>query len=400
MDDASLEAALVGAYARAEAARADALRLLAEVEGRGTWAGDGSRSLACWLTRRVPGMRRSTARLEVRMARLLRDRDVVADALDDGLLSLAAVERLVRAENPRTRACLDRDERVLVGLAGQLDADQYDRALLHWEAMADPQGTAPDDPAGNEVSITPVGGRWRLRGDLDAVGGAALHEAVQAMVGRMWRAEGEEQRAATTASRRRAAALCELVARGAEAPTDRGVVARPATTVVCRLEDLTGGPGAAGSVDLPDGGVVRAATLRRLTCDGSVARVVLGPDSAVLDAGRRLRLPSPAQRRALLVRDGGCAVEHCDGAPWLCEAHHLHHWADGGPTDLANLAMVCRFHHRRAHSTGWTLRRWPDGVVRCLPDGSARTPRSAGSCEADDPVGGGYLRGRDPTMRR
>jgi hypothetical protein len=24
-----------------------------------------------------------------------------------------------------------------------------------------------------------------------------------------------------------------------------------------------------------------------------------------------------------------------------CEAHHLWHWLDGGPTDLANLLLLC-----------------------------------------------------------
>jgi hypothetical protein len=66
-----------------------------------------------------------------------------------------------------------------------------------------------------------------------------------------------------------------------------------------------------------------------------------------------------AQRAALVVRDGGCAVAGCDRPPAWCEAHHLRHWLHGGPTDLANLALVCRAHHRAVHEGGWQLARAP-----------------------------------------
>jgi HNH endonuclease len=28
------------------------------------------------------------------------------------------------------------------------------------------------------------------------------------------------------------------------------------------------------------------------------------------------------------------------------------HWADGGPTDLENLVLLCRTHHRAVHEAG------------------------------------------------
>ena len=81
----------------------------------------------------------------------------------------------------------------------------------------------------------------------------------------------------------------------------------------------------------------------------------------------RAAAPHTHQRRAVLARDSGCAVDGCDAAPWLCGIHHLIHWTDGGPTDLDNLAMVCRWHHRKAHTNGWHLGRDPDGTIRCRP---------------------------------
>jgi hypothetical protein len=71
-----------------------------------------------------------------------------------------------------------------------------------------------------------------------------------------------------------------------------------------------------------------------------------------LEVGRATRVIQPAQRAALAVRDGGCVFPGCERPLAWCDAHHLWHWVDGGPTDLANLAMVCRAHHRRVHEEG------------------------------------------------
>jgi hypothetical protein len=71
-----------------------------------------------------------------------------------------------------------------------------------------------------------------------------------------------------------------------------------------------------------------------------------GPPTQPLEVGRTTRTVAPAQRNALVVRDGGCVFPGCDRPQDWCEAHHLRHWLHGGPTDLANLALLCRAHHR------------------------------------------------------
>ena len=92
-----------------------------------------------------------------------------------------------------------------------------------------------------------------------------------------------------------------------------------------------------------------------------------GAPSQPLDVGRASRVITPAQRSALAVRDGGCVLPDCPRPPSWCEGHHLWHWADGGPTDLANLALVCRAHHRAVHEGGWQLTRGPDGQFTATP---------------------------------
>jgi hypothetical protein len=102
--------------------------------------------------------------------------------------------------------------------------------------------------------------------------------------------------------------------------------------------------------------------------------VLGGAPSQPLDVGRATRVVSPAQRAALAVRDGGCVFPDCDRPLAWCEAHHLWHWLDGGPTDLWNLALVCRAHHRQVHEGGWHLARGPDGRFTAAPGQRTRRP--------------------------
>lgn len=95
--------------------------------------------------------------------------------------------------------------------------------------------------------------------------------------------------------------------------------------------------------------------------------VLGGAPSQPLDLGRTTRVITPSQRLALAVRDGGCVFPDCDRPLAWCEGHHVWHWLDGGPTDLANLVLLCRAHHRAVHEGGWQLVREPDGRLTASP---------------------------------
>jgi uncharacterized protein DUF222/HNH endonuclease len=95
--------------------------------------------------------------------------------------------------------------------------------------------------------------------------------------------------------------------------------------------------------------------------------VLGGAPTQPLEVGRTSRVVQPAQRIALAVRDGGCVFPGCERPLAWCEAHHLRHWLHGGPTDLANLALLCRAHHRAVHEGGWRLVRRPDGRLTATP---------------------------------
>lgn len=73
-----------------------------------------------------------------------------------------------------------------------------------------------------------------------------------------------------------------------------------------------------------------------------------------LDAGRRARRVPPRLRLALEHRDWSCRFPGCADAIWT-DAHHVTHWAHGGPTDLDNLVLPCRRHHVLLHEGGFTV---------------------------------------------
>ena len=112
---------------------------------------------------------------------------------------------------------------------------------------------------------------------------------------------------------------------------------------------------------------ITAAQARRLACTAKILPVVLGGDSLPLDLGRTRRLYTPAQRKALLIRDRTCRGEGCDVPGTWCEAHHLDPWHTGGRTDLADGVLLCSHHHHRAHEPRWRLERLANGDYRFHP---------------------------------
>ncbi|OBJ23466.1 hypothetical protein A5622_13280 [Mycobacterium sp. 1245801.1] len=95
------------------------------------------------------------------------------------------------------------------------------------------------------------------------------------------------------------------------------------------------------------GPLLSDADRRYLTCDAT-CEVWFERRGEVIGAGRATRVINRRLRRALEHRDRTCVVPGC-GATRGLHAHHLRHWEDGGPTELANLVLVCPSHHRSHH---------------------------------------------------
>ena len=130
---------------------------------------------------------------------------------------------------------------------------------------------------------------------------------------------------------------------------------------------------------------VAATEARRLACDAGILPAVLGSRGQPLDVGRLSYTVPDGMRRALHLRDRGCAFPGCTRRPRRTHAHHLHHWCDGGETKIDNLLLLCRFHHQLVHHGDWTIhmrqgRPWFTPPAWIDP---ARTPRPGGSHPPD-----------------
>ena len=140
---------------------------------------------------------------------------------------------------------------------------------------------------------------------------------------------------------------------------------RPQVVVTAPFDVLTQHLGA-GRLDT--GEQVSPATVRRLCCDAMLLPAVLGTAGQPLDLGRERRLFTGPLRRALVLRDGGCAFPTCDRPPRWCAGHHVVPWHDGGTTCLTNAVLLCGFHHRAIHQPGgWTVSVATDGLPTFIP---------------------------------
>jgi Domain of unknown function (DUF222) len=175
-------------------------------------------------------------------------------------------------------------------------------------------------------------------------------------------AVGDDEVGELPLPRRRGEAFCALLEHVPTAALPRHGGTPTSVVVTLDLETLVSGLGTAG---VSTGGRISAAEARRLACGAGILPAVLGGPSEVLDLGRSRRLFSPAQRKALAIRDRTCRAEGCDIPTAWCEAHHVEEpWSRGGRTDVKAGVLFCPFHHHRAHEAAWRTDRMPDGRFR------------------------------------
>ena len=141
---------------------------------------------------------------------------------------------------------------------------------------------------------------------------------------------------------------------------------RPHVALIVDLPTLLGSPGAR-MADLGYTGKLSGEAARRICCDAKISRIITDGPSEILDLGRFTRTVTPAQRRALNIRDKTCVFPGCHVPHDRCDAHHLIFWLFGGRSDLSNYGLLCPAHHRYVHEGGWTLIRKPDGDWAAYP---------------------------------
>ena len=409
--------------ARIHAATYELLVMIRAFDQREGWS--GFKSCAHWLNWRT-GLALGAAREKVRVARALGDLPLLSDAMQRGRISYSKVRALTRVATPA-------NERRLLGFAECAPASYVERLARAW-CRVDRQAEATDERRRHERrnlnTWVDDDGMVVIRGRLSPEVGAVVRRALEAAGDQLRTDVSPEEAADISFGQRQADALSVVAESALAAGLDRGTAGdryqvvlhvdagtlrtgagegptdvpaetrrsgeRTAGDVAIELSDdldvsaetrRTGADVSAETrrtgADVPaetprmtghaaledaDGLRVSTETARRMACDAGTVVMVEAADGSVLDVGRKTRTIPPALRRALQARDHGCRFPGCNAR--RTDAHHVRHWADGGPTRLDNLVLLCRRHHRAVHEEGFLVRVGPTGdAAFCWPDG-------------------------------
>ncbi|VXC18237.1 HNH endonuclease signature motif containing protein [Pseudoclavibacter sp. 8L] len=113
----------------------------------------------------------------------------------------------------------------------------------------------------------------------------------------------------------------------------------------------------------------------QIMCDGLIRIAITDTNGEILDLGRKQRLFTTAQRRAIATRDRQCRAPGCSAPVRWCEVHHALPWSEGGPTDAKDGILLCSFHHHEVHRERLTLTRSSNGRWHVVPTIGHHVPR-------------------------
>ncbi len=341
-------------------------RFVAAWDARRTWADNGSKAAPARLMLEA-SVSATTARRELRRARVLRDMPGTASALEEGKLSMDHAELLMAAKRPEIEHLLARDETILLDQIKMLRHPDAQRCVRYWLNLAEDEiGKEPcdRDRDGRHFSaVRSYRGNLLFDGMLDAIAGTIPLNELARLEGQLFEADWAEARAANgdqatesqlsrTAGQRRADAFVEMAKRSAAMDPD-AVMPRPLFTVLVGYDSFS------RTCELSSGTVVAPAQLVPYLTDTDIERIVFDGPSRVIDVGVRQRFFTGALRRAIQVRDRHCThPSGCDVPAEQCEIDHEVPYSEGGLTTQGNARCACRGHNvqrnNRPDPPGWS----------------------------------------------
>lgn len=345
----------------ADIAEAEWLLELSDYDRSGDWAIDGYLNAAAAL-RTLCRMDPGVAQYYVHLARKLAKLPEVAAAYAAGDISLRHVQVVADAyTNPRAEA-IAACESTLVDVAREHTPKALAAVVKHLADAID-----GDDGAGNDedefrnrslYASKTLHGRGDLRGSCDPLTFEVIDQALNAEMARDLQAN--DPRLAPARRMDALTNICRRALDGGELGESHGV--QPHITAVVHI-DPTAEPGARIRAEFADGRHLSTNQLELLLCDCDLSRVIVAGRSEILDVGRTTPIATPAQWKALVVRDGHCQAPGCRRPPSDCQAHHRDHYTRGGRTDLDNLELLCWYHHRIRHVEDAKARARPGEAV-------------------------------------
>ena len=356
-----LEEEISGLASRIAAATAVWLVWVAAYDRRKGWVSWGAKSCAHWLNWQC-GMSPRSAREHVVVARKLERFALVRETFLAGELSYSKVRAICRVVEPENEADL-------IDMAKLTTASQLDRVVAKMPKPDDSgEGKAP---LLSDVSFSQNGdGTMTMTVTASVAEMMVVKKAVttasSSVIDRE-HVDGESKSDTITrlggmkAIRSRTA--CEILSGTA----DRVRGADATVLVVADIEALNGSDPAAESTI--ENQRVDSAVVERLCCDAKIQTVVQDAEGSDLATGSEQRIVPRRLRRLLERRDHGmCQFPGCESEHRL-HAHHVVHWAKGGPTELWNLILVCGFHHHQVHEGGWNIESTDAGFMFINPAG-------------------------------
>ncbi len=332
------------------------LTLLGELHARGTTDEVHGMRTGPWLAREA-GLPRGSAQSRVRIATKLRTRfQAITKALDEGRIGYHHAETLIGA-------CNDRIEDQWEAALGELIDDATQRPFNHWrnhvravaELLDQDGGHQPgDDITDNSLHLSSgYGGTLQIQGQLAGEHALVVSKLIESRADELFRRYKNDSKLSLdldTPPRRTllALALAELVRESVAKPKSATSGPKPEVSLVINAQEPHT---VTDTLGFPIGNTAASTLL----CDPVFRPIVVDFKGVVTDLGNTQRLASLEQRKAVAHRDGGCTWPGCENPPSWTDAHHVWHWILGGPTDLANIASLCRYHHGVTHRKGWKM---------------------------------------------
>jgi hypothetical protein len=367
-----LEAQITELAGHLNAANYRWLSLIAEFDRRKGWTDGKLPSCAHWLNFKC-GLNLGAAREKVRVGHALASLPKIAASMARGELSYSKVRALTRV------ACAATED-TLLGFALHCTAFHVERLVSGFRRAQEAEALSREAQQHTRRSVTywyAEDGSLILKARLPAVAGALVIQALEAAVETTPQteigAEDVEEHRISFESRRADALFVvaeSFLAASESAPNsaDRRHSA-DRYHIVVHVDAETLHERSPGRCEIEHGPSIPIETVRRLTCDASLIKVLENEKGEPLDVGRKTRSIPAAIRRALNNRDAGCRFPGCTHQCYV-DAHHIEHWADGGETKLTNLVSLCRLHHRLVHEGEVSIETMSDGTWRFLrPDG-------------------------------
>lgn len=359
------------------------------------------------------GMAPAAAHRLARLAGALRETPEVSRGMRDGTVAAEFGDAVVRGLDfvqRRVTLTAETRKRLTASLMVKSTPKTVEEKARAWALALAPPETAPETvPVAeridlNEMTLTQTDdGRVGITVDLDVVSGEELNAALDPLCRPVPEPDGSADR--RPAARRRADALGQIVRTylsGSSRPESGGVLPHvtlvaPATAVPAPSAPGSTIPGSTGkdSSAAPSGaqpvpalgfcGPVSRHTAELVMCESSVTVALVDGHGVPLSVGREKRLLPPAIRKALVVRDGGCAFPGCGAPTSWCDAHHVEHWEHGGETSVGNGVLLCRRHHTLIHHSAWEVFIGHDGHPWFLAPVDSENPSGASGRERPAP---------------